>query len=253
MRSSTRLAIAAALPWAAFAFQADFNWSGTVSPGQTLAVKSVNGAIHAELAAGNTIEVSARKTAQHSDPNSVEIRVVPSSAGVTICAVYPNDSGLSNDCNNSNTRNNDVVVDFTVKVPAGVHFEPSTVNGSVHAKGLKSDVDAASVNGSIHVETSGLTRASTVNGSIEATMGASSWDGALSFSSVNGSIDLTMPAAVNADVHATSVSGSISSDFPLTMNGAISKGNVRAKIGAGGPELKFSTVNGAVRLHQGTV
>ena len=259
MRTLARFAVAAALPWTAFAFQADFNWSGTVSPGQTLAVKNVNGFVHAELATGNVIEVTGHKTVHRGDPNSVEIRVAPTANGVTICAVYLGDGSTSNDCESSHGNhnggrdNNDVTVDFTVKVPAGVHFAPQTVNGAVRAMGLKSDVQAASVNGNVRVQTSGLVRASTVNGSIEATMGASTWDGALSFSSVNGSIDITMPSGINADVHATSVSGGISSDFPLTMNGSLNKGSVRARIGAGGHELKFSTVNGAITLHQATI
>src|SRR5437667_12839129 len=124
MRPITLIVVAAALPWTAFAFQSDFNWSGTLSPGQTLEIKGVNGFIHAELAAGNIIEVSARKTANRSDPNSVRIEVVPGADGVTICSVYPSDGPTSNECssgkgNHSNTRDNDVKVDFTVKVPAG--------------------------------------------------------------------------------------------------------------------------------------
>ena len=83
MRQFAVLAIATALPFAAFA-QSDFNWSGSLSPGQTLEIKGINGSIRAELAPGNVIEVSARKTAHRSDPSSVRIEVVPSADGVTI-------------------------------------------------------------------------------------------------------------------------------------------------------------------------
>jgi hypothetical protein len=123
----------------------------------------------------------------------------------------------------SNTRDNDVSVDFTVKLPAGVRYAPQAVNGGVTALGLKSDVDASSVNGNVKVETTGLVHASSVNGSIEATMGATSWSGPLGFSTVNGSIDATMPPGINAEVHATTVSGSLKSDFPMNPSGEISK------------------------------
>jgi len=256
MRHLALIALAAALPWTAFAFQADFNWSGTLSPGQTLEIKGVNGSIRAELASGNTIEVSARKTANRSDPSSVRIEVVPGADGVTICSVYPSDGPQANYCESgrgghSSTRDNDVVVDFTVKVPAGIHFVPKTVNGSVTALGLRSDVDGTSVNGNVRIRTTGLARAKSVNGSIEAALGVASWSGSLDFKTVNGSIDLTLPAGVSADVHATSMSGNFASDFPVTMTGRLEERKLEGRIGAGGRELNLTTVNGAITLHQG--
>ena len=254
MRNIARIAFAAVLPWAAFA-QSDFNWSGTLSPGQTLEIKGVNGSIHAELASGVLIEVSARKTAKRSDPNSVRIEVAPSANGMTICTVYPSDGS---DCQgsgkrgHSNTRDNDVSVDYTVRVPAGIHFVPTTVNGRVMAKGLRSDVDATTVNGNVEVGTTGLVHATTVNGSIHATLGVASWNGSLGFTTVNGSIDLTLPPGTNADVHASTMSGSLASDFPMTVNDAPGERNMTGRIGSGGRELKLTTVNGAVTLHQGT-
>ena len=254
MRHLSLLALAASLPFTALA-QSDFHWSGALSPGQTLRIKGVNGSIHAELATSNMIEVTAHKSANHSDLDSVRVDVATSSDGVTICAVYPSSDSQPNTCesgkgHHSNSRdNNDVQVDFTVKVPAGVRFSPGTVNGTVTVAGLRSDVNASSVNGNVKVETSGLVHASSVNGSIEATMGSAAWNEPLSFSTVNGSIDLTMPPGINTDVHATTVSGSLRSDFPMNMSGEISKNDIHGRIGGGGQQLKLSTVNGAIALH----
>lgn len=255
MRQFAVLALASALPVAVFA-QADFNWTGTLSPGQTLEIKGVNGSIRAELAAGNVIEVSARKTGHRSDPSTVRIDVAPSADGVTICSVYPSDGPQANDCQpgrggHSNNRDNDVAVEYTVKLPAGIRFAPKTVNGGVTAKGLRSDINASSVNGNVKISTTGLAHASSVNGSIEASMGAAAWEGALKFTTVNGSIDLTMPAGISADIQASTVSGELSSEFPMTVNGRIEGRHMSGKIGSGGHELKLTTVNGAITLHQG--
>ena len=256
MRYLNLLAVAAVLPFSALAFQSDFNWSGPMIAGQTLQVKNVNGSVRAELAASPNVEVTAHKTARHSDVSSVRIEVVPNSDGVTICAVYPSDDGTCESGRGHHSdhgdRDNDVVVDFVVKVPAGVKFSGSTVNGAMTVKGLRSDVNATNVNGNIKLETTGLAKATTVNGSIEAVMGAANWNDSLNFSTVNGSIDLTMPASTNADVHASTVSGSLQSDFQLTVNGTFEPRNMNARIGAGGRALKLSTVNGAITLHQGS-
>lgn len=257
MRIVQLITMAAAIGCSAFAYQSDFNWSGTVAPGQTLEVRNINGSVRAELATSNTIEVNARKTADRSDVNSVRIAVVQTSNGVTVCPVYSMDPPSSNDCSNNNNgrrsenRDNDVRVDFTVKVPAGVRFAPKTVNGGVTATGLRSDVDAASVNGNVKVATSGLSKASTVNGSIEVTIGSSNWTDALHFKTVNGSIDVTLPASTNADIHATTVSGSLKSDFALTVSGRVEPREMNARIGSGGHRIELSTVNGAITLHQG--
>src|SRR5213596_1632705 len=113
----------------------DFNWHGRIAAGKRLEVKGVNGDVRAVLASGAEAVVNARKHGRRSDPDDVEIRVVPSDDGITICAVYPTPSRAHHDntCEpgdnwHSNTENNDVVVDFEVQVPAGVVFDGRTVN-----------------------------------------------------------------------------------------------------------------------------
>ncbi|HKC65235.1 MAG TPA: hypothetical protein VKB86_16455, partial [Pyrinomonadaceae bacterium] len=103
----------------------EFHWSGRVAQGQTIEIKGINGSVRAEPSSGNEAEVTAKKTGRRSDPKEVEIRVVEHSGGVTICAVYPSDNpGSPNTCESgengsSHVRDNDVQVDFTVRVPQG--------------------------------------------------------------------------------------------------------------------------------------
>jgi len=234
----------------------DFHWTGTLAAGKQLEIRGVNGDIEATLAPGNEIEVSARKTAHRSDPASVEIQVVPSDEGVTICAVYPTGRHArhENRCEpgggGQDTENNDVVVHFTVKVPAGVRFSASTVNGDVTATALKSDADLSTVNGGIHASTSGTVEAETVNGSIDAAMGRADWTGEASFTTVNGELDLTLPGNLSAEVRAETVNGDLESDFPLTVSGKFGPRHLRGTIGNGGRRLNLTTVNGSIRLRK---
>ena len=244
----------------------DFRWSGQIARGKSIEIKGVNGDVEAVLASGNQVEVVARKHARRSNPADVRLEVVEHDGHVTICAVYPSPTRYSsrsrsdrrnpgpNECRpgdegRMNTDNNDVQVDFTVRVPADVRFVGRTVNGRVDATSLRSDVDVSTVNGRVMVSTSGVASAETVNGSIEAVIGQSKWNGPLDFHTVNGSITLDLPKDAGAELRAEVMNGDITSDLPLTIQSSRSRGRrVTGTIGAGGKMLYLSTTNGSIRL-----
>jgi hypothetical protein len=247
---TTALALlAAAMP----AVAQDFRWHGSIPQGQSIEIKGVNGDIRAEASGSNEVEVVAEKHARRDDPGSVQIQVVPHAGGVTICAVYPSQSGRQpNECapgsgGRMNVQNNDVTVRFTVKVPAGVDFAGKTVNGQVDADRLNGDVALSTVNGSITFSTTGVARATTVNGSIKGEMGRADWNDRLAMSTVNGGIALTLPASLDADLHAQTVNGDIDTDFPVTI-AKTSRRRVDGTIGAGGRTLSLESVNGSISL-----
>lgn len=249
--------VAAALLAAAPAGAQDFHWSGRLAAGKRLEIRGVNGSIRTVAATGNEIDVSARKTAHRSDPDEVKIEVVPSDEGVTICAVYPTPSRARRDntCEpgdgwHSSTDNNDVTVDFMIKLPAGIAFSGETVNGEIDAEGLGADAEVSTVNGSIDVEATGHVEAQTVNGSIRATMGRADWPSQAEFTTVNGGITLTLPANLNAEVSAETVNGDLETDFPLTVTGKFGPRHMRGTIGNGGRYLKLTTVNGSIHLRK---
>ena len=231
----------------------DFRWSGRIAPGKSIEIKGVNGAIMASAISGGEVKVTATKHGRRSDPDEVTIEVIEHDGGVTLCAVYPTPRGdRPNECapgdgGRMNTKNNDVSVEFTVQVPAGVAFIGRTVNGDIQALGLKADAEAYTVNGSVQLSTRGTVKATTVNGSIDAEMGTAASE-ALEFETVNGGITLTVPAGSGAEIHASTVNGDISTDFPLTVRGKFSRRSITGTIGRGGPPLTMTTVNGDIRL-----
>lgn len=231
----------------------DFEWNGRIDRGDRIEIKNINGEINASYASGSEVRVSATKEAKRDNPDDVRIEVVEHSGGVTICAVYPDNGGRKNECKPGDegrlsSDDNDVAVHFTIQVPAGVVLDANTVNGGVDAGGLQSDVYANTVNGGVKVSTSGLARASTVNGSILASMGRADWTGDLDFETVNGSITVELPAGVGARVSASTVNGGMETDFPLTIKGKFSNRKMEGTIGGGGRDLNLETVNGSIRL-----
>ncbi|HYT04071.1 MAG TPA: DUF4097 family beta strand repeat-containing protein [Gemmatimonadales bacterium] len=259
MRVSTVLLLAAAglaLPPGRAVAQNEFHWNGKVAAGKAIEIKGVNGDVRAVAGSGD-VQVTAVKHARRSDPEDVKIEVVPHDGSVTICAVYPSDGRRENSCDpgdggHMNVHDNDVKVDFTVQVPAGVKFVGKTVNGEVEAANLAGDVEANTVNGSIRISTSGYAEAETVNGSIVASLGRSNWSDALEFRTVNGGITLDLPASLSTEVRASTVNGSIESDFPLMVTGRLGPRRINGTIGSGGRQLALTTVNGSIRLRKTT-
>ena len=237
----------------------DFRWHGRLAPGKRIEVKGVNGDVRAVATTGAEVQVTAAKHARRSDPDDVKIEVIEHEGGVTICAVYPTPrrARRENTCEvgdswHSSTEDNDVTVDFEVRIPSGVEFGGQTVNGEMSAEGLKADVKASTVNGSVHVTTTGLAEASTVNGSVYVEMGRADWTDELEFSTVNGGVTLILPAQLNTEVRASTVNGDLVSDYPLTVTGRFGPRRMRGTIGSGGRSLSLSTVNGEIRLRKAT-
>src|SRR3979409_1448652 len=152
------------------AAQTDFQWHGQLASGQTIEIKGINGDVRATASSSGEAEVTAARSARRSNPADVRIEVVPHAGGVTVCGVYPAVPGRApNRCEpggegRSNTRDNDTVVHFDVRVPYGVGFIGRPGNRDSNSESLQGDAEAYSVNGSVRLTTTGLALASTING-----------------------------------------------------------------------------------------
>jgi hypothetical protein len=229
---------------------AEFHWHGPITAGHQVQVKGLNGAIHADAAGGNEVEVTAIKRSRGNSPTDVPIAVIQSGGDVTFCAAVPGD--VNNCAEGGEGGPGGVSVEYTVHVPKGVLFTAHSVNGGITVEDLSAAVELETVNGGIQVSTSGSAKAETVNGSIRAAVGSTSQD--LSFHTVNGSISVAVPENASVDVRAETMSGSITSDFPLnipkTQPGE--QKTASGRIGSGGHELSLETVNGSISLQKGS-
>lgn len=256
----TGLALGAFLATGAGVLQAQdavTEWSGRISSGDFLEVRGISGDIRAVLASGATAEVVAEKRGRERDFDEVEIRIEEVRGGVVVCAVYHPRAGETScdqrdrdDDHDRRRRNIDVSVDFEVRVPSGVEFIAAMVSGDIEADGLRSDVDASTVSGSVFVSTTGVGRGSTVSGEIEVEMQSNDWD-ELHYSTVSGDITIWMADNVDTDVEFESLSGDFRSDFDVTVRRSRDRfvgSEFSGTIGDGGRKLSFNTVSGDVRL-----
>jgi hypothetical protein len=238
------------------AAQEQWSWNGTVAAGRTVEVKGVNGPIRAVAASGSEVRVRVTKRARRDNPDDVRMVVLEHAGGVTICAVYPHQRNREpNECavgqgGRNNVQNNDVSVDWEVQVPSGVNFTARTVNGGIEATGMTGTTIARTVNGRIDLTTAGIAQASTVNGSINATLGRSDWNDEIAFRSTNGSVVVAFTSDLNAQVNAVTVTGSIETDFPLEVRGRLMNRRLSGTVGSGGRVLSLETTNGRIELRR---
>jgi len=238
----------------------DFHWSGHVDGQRWVRVRNLSGWIRVERAPGAEVEIRGHKSWRHGDPDRVRItleRTGPDGGDVLVCALWGDDSRCDEHGYDSHSHhhwwhdNDDIHVDFTVLVPAGIKMLASTVNGDVDVAGATSDVEASSVNGRVEAASQGgPVQASSVNGSVEAEMRQLAGASRLEYSSVNGSVRITLPADLKADVELSTVNGSVRSDFPISVSGSLEPRHMRGTIGGGGVPLHIDTVNGSIELRK---
>ena len=241
--------------------QDTLDWSGSLKAGDELEVTIISGNVRALPAPDGTAEVSARKRGRSRDFDDVEIRVVETSRGIEICALYGVRAG-GDDCEPDHNRHRgrsdreihiQVSVDVEVRLPAGVQLVVRTISANVVAEGLSGTVDAATVSGDVIVSTSEMIHASSVSGSLELEIHGSRWDD-LSFSTVSGDVTVYLPDNIDTDVRFNSLSGDLQTDFDMKTSRDGRRGpigaNVRGTIGAGGRILELKTVSGNAEVRR---
>jgi Putative adhesin len=247
--------------------ETDFRWQGQIAHGRAIEIKGLHGNIRAEAATGDEVEVVATKTSAGSNPNKVQIKVLEHADGVTICAVYPSvypkqpyecrpgDEVQEGDSPPRSFglirfKNNDVQVNFTVRVPPHVRFIGRTIKGNIDVAALRSNVEAYAVNGSIHVATSGYAQARTLNGSIEASLGDANWTKPLQFKTMNGNITVELPSTASTQVRAETFHGDISLGAPTKVENQGGLKTASSTLGDGQRELILSTMRGTINLRR---
>jgi hypothetical protein len=231
---------------AALAQQRDFEWHGPIARGSFIEIRGINGNVRAIPSTSGEVEVVANVEGQQESTSGVQVQLMRNGDGVTVCTVFPGEEV----CRPVGEIGPGARVNFVVRVPEGVSFLGSTVNGGVEADSLKSDVRASTVNGQVRVSTTGTVQAKTVNGSITASLLKPFWSKPPELTSVNGGITLVLPSSANAALQAATKNGKIVTDF--VAKGKVTEQEVIGRIGGGGGgRLVITTVNGTIELKRG--
>ena len=140
-------------------------------------------------------------------------------------------------------------VSYDIHVPASLTIVANTVNGSVGIEGIAGKVYSNSVNGRLEAKELGSpAKMSTVNGSIVCRFAEDCTVQEMEFSSVNGSIKTYVPESIGCSLSVKTVNGSIKTDLAISNLETQKRNRLKCDINGGGPLLRFSTVNGSVRI-----
>ncbi len=161
-------------------------------------------------------------------------------------------------------REYSVTYNLTVHVPRGSGLVLHSVNGPINASDTNGKFDVHAVNGAITLNNMGGAGAvQTVNGRTTATFRENPKTDT-SFKTVNGEIDVTFQPNLAANLEVKTFNGAAFTDFETTMLGSApgelnrsegrysykARGAQRLKVGAGGPEIRFETLNGKIHIRK---
>ena len=235
----------------------------TFSGVRELAIDNIMGFIEVSASTGGSVEMDIEKTLSGDSADRVAL------AKKEITLNTTQEGGLVRLVVDGPFRRNnwhDVYkfeYNFQVRVPRDVKLELRTVNKShVTLEGTAGDYKISNVNGPIEMkDIEGSGSIQTVNGAVKVTYARNPKE-ATSFKTVNGSLDISFRSGLNADVKMKTMNGGLYTDFEVSaMPVAGAPGEMRngkfvwssrrmsgVRIGRGGPELQFETLNGDVMI-----
>jgi hypothetical protein len=239
-----------------------------------LIADNLDGYVHVTGTNSSQVHVTAHKTIRaetQSDlqeaKNEVKLDMTEKPGTVTIYYDAPwRCDGGRRDCSGEPRRFYTVTYDIDIEAPRQARLVVSTINhGDIQIDGSSGDFDVRNINGPIRMTgIAGSGDAHTINGPILIHF-ARNPAGASSFKTINGPLDLYFRPGFSADMRFKTFNGEIYSDFDVTpevipatgdaehRDGKFvyrSRGPKAARVGQGGPELNFETLNGSIRLHR---
>jgi hypothetical protein len=240
-----------------------------------------------ELAVTKTI---AARTPEHRDTarKEVTLKIDESATGVDLFVDGPFRCNCNNgSCGTDNTKStyqcgdscrNDcwgqrrnwghdyqVRYDFVLKVPRNIALCLKTViDGDIRVEGATGDFDVSNVNGAIEMlDIGGSGRARTINKDVKVVF-ARNPTSPSSFATINGNTIIFFRPALAANLRVKTFNGKIYTDFDTSQLAGLAPvaerrdgkfvyradRSVGLRVGLGGPELRFETLNGDVRILQ---
>lgn len=236
-----------------------------------LIVDNVNGKVEVTGYSGNTVDVTVREHWRADSSGKLaeakrDIKLDMTAEGNTVKLYVDGPFRCRDGCVHMHGETGySFNFDFTVRVPQDAVLELKTVNGGpLRVGNSAADFSVSNVNGGIEMTgIGGVGSVTSVNGGISVAFTNVPRE-ACTFKSVNGSIDVKVPASFGGDVQFKTLNGALYTDFDTVHLASVAEpatregmryvyrrgGSTRVRLGSGGPEHKFETVNGNITIRK---
>lgn len=217
-----------------------------LSPKARVSVRGINGSLDIETTNGREAEVHVVRSAHLSE--DLERR--------KIIVEYKPESLVIRTDNDDNRgflgvfgRRIDVRQQVVLKLPHDIALKTGGINGPVNIGYINGPVDVSGINGRVEVaNANGQSRLTGINGEVKATIGGVGEDG-VRVGGINGPVEIRLNAGLNADLVVGGINGDLKSDIPeASVDDSPGRKSIKARLGAGGPRITVSGINGNVRL-----
>ncbi|MDQ1590297.1 MAG: hypothetical protein QOG71_924 [Pyrinomonadaceae bacterium] len=222
----------------------EVNQTYQLTPGATVRVSGINGAVEVETTSGSTAEVHIVRSAR-SRADLEHRKIIIEHTGASLVVRGENDQ----ERRVARGEYPQVRQRVTLRLPRQIDFTASGINGKTTVGEVDGPVKLSGINGRVEVaQAVGYSELSGINGAVIVTISQLGERG-IRVSGINGAVELRFSDALNADLKVTGINGSVNADMPnVVVQGTVSRNNFNARIGSGGAPINVSGVNGRVRL-----
>jgi hypothetical protein len=243
------------------------------APPMRVVIDNVDGYIHLTGTNGSQVAITAHKTVRaESDIDlaearkevNLEITDKPGAVDVYYAAPW-RCNGDDRPCHDTHRRFYQVLYDIDVEVPRDARVVLSTVNnGDIRVENVSGTFEVRDINGGINMTgIGGSGEVDTINGPVTVRFAHNPSEPS-SFKTLNGQMDVYFQPGLSADLLFKTFNGQVYTDFEVTSRAAAAGAAEHhdgkfvfhndhfagARVGQGGPELKFDAFNGNIRLHE---
>jgi len=250
----------------------------TFSGDNALDVDNIDGTIEVIGDSGNTIRVEGEEIIRAVDQTAVDrarrdvkldINERDGVAQLYVNGPFRGNNGHASDNHGFHDHYDgheyETAFNFTIRVPRNTGLELRNLNGEIKTQETRGRFNVHGVNGSVSMTgVAGSGTLNTVNGRTNIAFSESPKE-PCELKSVNGAIEASFPPNLAADLRLKTLNGQAYTDFDATAlipKTSESRQNSRGRyvynvnhtssvrIGAGGPEINFETVNGDIRIRK---
>ncbi|HEX8071869.1 MAG TPA: HEAT repeat domain-containing protein [Pyrinomonadaceae bacterium] len=210
-----------------------------LSAGARVELTNIDGSVRVEPTDGQAAEVRVNSYSAYDNPRKLTVEA----SGNSLSLRGP-EPGVR--------RYDDTRHSVTLKLPRRVELIVTNARESVQVGDMEGPVRLQGVSGNVSVaQATGGAEITKVSGTVVMNLARLAQPG-VRVQDVKGSVSLRFLDELNAELQTTNIKGKVYVEVPnVAVEGEMSRSDVRAKIGTGGPAISVSDVAGSVKLARG--